>query len=218
MVFLQKADKWYFMPKLKPETLAERKQHILDAALTCFARAGYHQTTMDDIVAEAGLSKGGVYVHFDSKKALFQSLLTWTMDQFAFDLDQMPSSSETIVEQLKELMRDTIESMASPHFQEMSPLFLEMWVQHLNDADVKQTAMESYAQFRGPLVQLIEAGINQGSLRQVDALSMANILIAIPEGLMVQALVDKDSVDWRSISDTLDSLIDGLAIGQAEAL
>ena len=206
------------MPKLKPETLAERKQHILDAALICFARSGYHQTTMDDIVAEAALSKGGVYVHFDSKRALFQALITWAMEQFAFDLEQMPSPGEKIEDQLKALMRATIESMSSQRIQEMSPLFLEMWVQNLNDAEVKQTAVESYAHFRRPLTQLIEAGINQGSLRRVDALSMANILMAIPEGLMVQALVDKDSVDWQTVSDTLDTLIDGLCIEQVKAL
>ena len=206
------------MPKLKPETLAERKQHILDAALICFARSGYHQTTMDDIVGEAALSKGGVYVHFDSKRALFQALITWAMEQFAFDLEQMPSPGEKIEDQLKALMRATIESMSSQRIQEMSPLFLEMWVQNLNDAEVKQTAVDLYAQFRRPLAQLIEAGINQGRLRRVDASSMANILIAIPEGLMVQALVDKDSVDWQTVSDTLDTLIDGLCIDQAEAL
>ena len=50
------------MPRLKPEVLAQRKEHILKAALVSFARKGYHQTTMNEIVAEAGLSKGGVYV------------------------------------------------------------------------------------------------------------------------------------------------------------
>ncbi len=204
------------MPKLKPETVAERKQDILNAALICFARSGYHRTTMDDIVAEAGLSKGGVYVHFDSKKALFQSLLTWTIEEFAFDLDRMPSPDGTVAGQLKALMRTVVESISSPRFQEISPLILEMWVQHLNDAEVKQSARDSYAQFRAPLAHLIETGINQGNLRHVDALSMANILISIPEGLMVQALVDTDSVDWPSISATLDTLIDGLCVQRAE--
>ena len=206
------------MPKLKPETVAERRQDIINAALACFARRGYHQTTMDDIVAEAGLSKGGVYVHFDSKQALFQSLLAWMIEQFAFETVRAPAGDETVAEQLKALMRSMVESISSPRFQAMSPLFLEMWVHHLNDAEVKQTALDSYAQFRAPLAQLIETGIDQGSLRHVDAMSMANILIAIPEGLMVQALVDADSVDWRSITATLDSLIDGLCIGQTEDL
>ena len=61
----------FMAPKLKPETLEERRAQILQAASTCFSRKGYHQTTMDDIVEEAGLSKGGVYWHFSSKKELF---------------------------------------------------------------------------------------------------------------------------------------------------
>ena len=183
------------MPKLKPETLAERKQHILEAALICFARKGYHQTTMDDIVHEAGLSKGGVYVHFDSKRTLFQSLLTWSIGQFTFAPEQILAGYETPCGQLKALLRGMIDALSSRRFQEISPLILEMWVQNLNNAEVKQTAVDLYDQFRRPLVQLIEIGINDGSLRPVDARAMANILIAIPEGLMVQALVDKDGMD-----------------------
>ncbi len=62
------------------------------------------------------------------------------------------------------------------------------------------------------MVQLIEIGIDDGSLRPVDARAMANILIAIPEGLMVQALVDKEGMDWQSVYNTLDVWIDGLRL------
>ena len=200
------------MPKLKPETLAERKQHILDAALICFARKGYHQTTMDDIVHEAGLSKGGVYVHFDSKRALFQSLLTWSITQFTFDSEQTMPGSGTVPGRLKMMMRGMIESLSSQRFQEIGPLILEMWVQNLNDTEVKQTAVDLYDQYRRPLVQLIKIGIDDGSLRPVDARAMANILIAIPEGLMVQALVDEEGMDWQAVYNTLDVWIDGLRL------
>lgn len=200
------------MPKLKPETLAERKQHILNAALICFARKGYHQTTMDDIVEEAGLSKGGVYVHFDSKRALFQSLLTWSLSQFAFDSEHILAAGDSVHGRLKVLMRGMIEAMFSERFREMSPLFLEMWVQNLNDAAVKQTAVEMYDQFRIPLTELIESGVENGSLRPVDAQSLASTFIAVPEGLMVQALVDNDAIDWEAVCDTLDTLIDGLRL------
>jgi AcrR family transcriptional regulator len=61
------------MPKLKPEVQHQRREHILDAAERCFARAGFHRTTMHDICREAGVSPGALYVYFDSKEALFEA-------------------------------------------------------------------------------------------------------------------------------------------------
>ena len=50
------------MPKLAVEVREARRTHILAAALRCFARNGYYPTTIDDIAAEAGVSKGAPYV------------------------------------------------------------------------------------------------------------------------------------------------------------
>ena len=62
------------MPKLKPEVQQARRERILDAAEQCFARAGFHRTTMHDICKEAGVSPGALYVYFDSKEALVNAL------------------------------------------------------------------------------------------------------------------------------------------------
>lgn len=62
------------MPKLKPETEFARRQHILDAAERCFARGGFHATTMQDICKEAVVSPGALYIYFDSKEALIAGL------------------------------------------------------------------------------------------------------------------------------------------------
>ncbi len=62
------------MPKLKPETEHARRQNILDAAQRCFARRGFHATSMQDICKEALVSPGALYVYFDSKEALIAGL------------------------------------------------------------------------------------------------------------------------------------------------
>ncbi len=51
------------------------RKRILDAAIRVFARKGYHATRMDDIVAEARVSKGGVYFHFPGKERLFLAII-----------------------------------------------------------------------------------------------------------------------------------------------
>ena len=62
------------MPKIAEATRAARRDQIVAAALACFARTGYHATTMADVAAQAGVSKGTPYLYFDSKQALFIAL------------------------------------------------------------------------------------------------------------------------------------------------
>ena len=62
------------MPKIAEQARAARRDQIAAAALACFARTGYHATTMADVAAQAGVSKGTPYLYFDSKRALFLAL------------------------------------------------------------------------------------------------------------------------------------------------
>jgi AcrR family transcriptional regulator len=54
---------------------AERRQQLVDTALTLFAASGMHGTSMDDIAEAAGVTKPVLYQHFRSKRALFVELL-----------------------------------------------------------------------------------------------------------------------------------------------
>lgn len=71
------------MPKLKPDTQRARREHILEAAEICFARAGFHRTTMQDICKEAAISPGALYVYFDSKEALIAGICERDREDFA---------------------------------------------------------------------------------------------------------------------------------------
>jgi AcrR family transcriptional regulator len=52
----------------------ERAPEILDAALACFAEKGFAASRMDDIAKRAGISKGTIYLYFESKEAVFKAL------------------------------------------------------------------------------------------------------------------------------------------------
>lgn len=62
------------MPKLSPDTQRARRENILDAAELCFARAGFHRCTIQDICKEAGVSAGALYLYFDSKEDLIAGI------------------------------------------------------------------------------------------------------------------------------------------------
>ena len=59
---------------LPPSPQDERRARILDAARTCFSRAGFHRTSMQEICAEAKMSPGGLYRYFVSKDAIIEAI------------------------------------------------------------------------------------------------------------------------------------------------
>jgi TetR/AcrR family acrAB operon transcriptional repressor len=60
-----------------------REQRILDAAGTLFVHYGYDKTTVSDMARQAGISKGAIYLHFDSKEALLEALIAREMAAYA---------------------------------------------------------------------------------------------------------------------------------------
>ena len=71
---------------------ARKRRQILDGAYRQFMRQGFDATSMGDIAKEAGVSKGTLYVYFDSKERLFQELVREEKERqfsviFAIDLN-----------------------------------------------------------------------------------------------------------------------------------
>src|ERR687894_1849271 len=54
---------------------ADRRAQILDAATRAFARAGFTSTSLDDVAAEAGITRVLLYRHFDSKADMYRAVL-----------------------------------------------------------------------------------------------------------------------------------------------
>ena len=84
------------MPKLKPDTQRARREHILDAAELCFARAGFHRTTMQDICKEAGISPGALYVYFSSKEELIAGIAERDRSKLAGELAEISTSPDLL--------------------------------------------------------------------------------------------------------------------------
>ena len=62
-----------------PVDTKSTRERIMDAAMNIFSAKGFHDTKLDEIVAEASTSKGSIYFHFPNKEKLFIALV----DQFA---------------------------------------------------------------------------------------------------------------------------------------
>ncbi len=84
------------MPKLRPDTQRARREHILDAAEICFARAGFHRTTMQDICREASVSPGALYVYFASKEDLIAGISERDRAKLASQLSELAKAPNLV--------------------------------------------------------------------------------------------------------------------------
>lgn len=91
-------------PTRRRLTAEERRTAILDAALTAFSRRGYHETSLDDVAGEAGVSKALIYEHFASKQELYADLIA----RNARELTQRVAGSLSSVE-----VESTVERLAT---------------------------------------------------------------------------------------------------------
>jgi len=62
------------MPQIQIEPSLDRRTQILEAAMVCFAKRGFHQASMHDISAEAGISVGLIYRYFENKEAVIAAM------------------------------------------------------------------------------------------------------------------------------------------------
>jgi TetR/AcrR family transcriptional repressor of uid operon len=62
------------MSQPQTDSSSDRRAQILDAALVCFAKRGFHQASMHDISAEAGISVGLIYRYFENKDAVISAM------------------------------------------------------------------------------------------------------------------------------------------------
>ena len=67
---------------------AQREQRILDAAAELLLRYGYDKTTISDVAKTAGVSKGAIYLHFESREALFDALIMREFQHYSVEAMQ----------------------------------------------------------------------------------------------------------------------------------
>lgn len=87
------------MPKRSDEYMLERRLEIAEAALRCFARVGYHETSIPDICKEAKVSVGTLYKHFEGKSDMWMA--SWDSFMMTFEWlkadDGWPASKAQLI-------------------------------------------------------------------------------------------------------------------------
>lgn len=70
--------------------MQDKKRTILEAAIRCFSRKGFHATSIQEIASEIGMAKGSMYFYFNSKDELYLSVLEYYSDMLFRGMEELP--------------------------------------------------------------------------------------------------------------------------------
>jgi AcrR family transcriptional regulator len=196
-------------PKVPAEKKDERRSQILQAAMGCFAEKGYHLTTMDDIVAASGLSKGSIYWYYKSKKEILMAMLEESFAEMAeATAGILDDPTISAGERLRRFMEVSMESAAE--FGELTAVLIDFWSASRHDEDFNQLMAGLYGPFFKALVGLIEEGIQSGEFRPANAAHLAASLMSAGDGLIMYQIIGIP-VDLQGTMETFVAvLLEGL--------
>lgn len=188
------------MPKLKPDTQRARRENILDSAEKCFARSGFHATSMQDICREADVSPGALYVYFNSKEDLIAGLAERNRQEFQARFSQLAETSDFFV---------ALEAIGKAYFVEDEAyrrlLCVEIGLESTRNPQVGEIHRSVDDFVASSFEALFQRMIDEGRIRPAhDAAALARVFMVIGDGLFWRTAVDRKFDMAKTIPDVVE--------------
>jgi TetR/AcrR family transcriptional regulator, repressor for uid operon len=174
------------MPRVSDEYMARRREEILQAAKACFAREGFHATSMRDIYRECRLSPGAVYNHFASKEEIVRALGEERLRDAQARRDALELIEDPI-EALRLLAAGTRDELMR---EEDLLLQLQLDGEALRNESIAEVSRQAFDATLETVVGLIGRAQSTGHVDpRLDADALGRVLIGAFQGLVVQTAI-----------------------------
>ncbi len=189
-----------------------RPDEILNAALDVFVDKGFDAARMDDIARQAGISKAGVYLYFDSKEALLRALIDREIAPIATQLAAFAEAGGADPEGTLHLMATAaIERLSDQRFFAVPRLIIAISGRFPDIADYYRATIVERA--IAALAGLVATGVSKGVFRPVDpVLAVRAIIGPVMFAAMWRHVLrgDTDVPPAKVIEGQIDLLLNGL--------
>ena len=174
------------MPRVSTAFKQDRRAEILEAARRCVARSGFHQASMQEICAEAGMSPGNLYRYFPSKEAIIAGIA---------ERDRAEVGAELGAAQFTDDFFATFAALARHHLVERSAddvgLCAEMVAESRRNPAIGRIMQDFDRDVHTRLVAMLRAAAARGDIRaDVDFDGVVTMLMVIADGVWWRRAVD----------------------------
>jgi TetR/AcrR family transcriptional regulator, repressor for uid operon len=191
------------MRTIDPIKQQAKRQQIVDAAITCFAKSGFHATSTAQICAQAGMSPGNLFHYFPSKDAIIQAIAELDRRETTQALARL-GKAPNVVEGLQDLAREVLHAAADPTYAAIS---IEIAAEAARNPQVAALFAANDELARAGLIAQLQRGVEGGHVDpNLDLSQTAQWLIALLEGGVGRVAIDPN-FDVAAHQVTLVALI-----------
>jgi len=199
------------LSKREQQKEAKRKA-LISAALAVFSRVGFAGAKMEDVAEEAGVSKGTVYLYFDSKDHLFEEMVRANAVPM-LDHNSVGLSDQSIsaTERLKTLIKFFYRKVLNSERRQIMRLIMAEGPNFPHLAEFYYTNILSRG--HAMIDSVIEQGIENGEFRKLNEHGLAQNVVAgaIVASIWKMVFEPFQSIDLDAYSDThVDLILNGL--------
>ncbi|MGW7256433.1 TetR/AcrR family transcriptional regulator [Streptomyces sp. NPDC054834] len=174
------------MPRVSEQYKENRRTQILDAAQRCFVREGFHRTSMQDILTEAGLSAGAVYRYFPSKNDMIVAIATRNLENIVAVLRDATDSGDPsgLGETLAGLLT-AAQGEQDEH--QLATVALMVWSEALRNPGLADRLATANAELCDDLARVVAEQQKRGALPvEASAEALARVFVAVLPGFLLQ--------------------------------
>ena len=203
------------MPRVTQSHRDRQTARILAAAQLCFARRGFDGASMDEIVAEAGMSSSTVYRYFpEGKRSLVRAVIGRVMDPVVdwiaglAEVDELPSFEDVFVTAVERSWvfgrpflgeadaspeaesSESSESAAATAAPDQIDLMVGVWAELARQPDLREVYADGYIRVRGEIARVVRQWQGRGVIAGgIDPDEAAAVIHNAAVGLIIQRTV-----------------------------
>lgn len=183
------------------------RQTILKAALECFAKNGYVNTSMNDIVKYSGISKGGIYWHFKSKEEMFVEMIEEEYENWLNIVSSSLSSLSDPIEKIRKYGQLFYSQVDVPIYKMIPESYFGEVGEHYRDRLNKW-----YSQDDEMLLDIFSDAISRDLIRIADPKALTWIYISTMEGLFAELCLQSENKEELEayFEQAIDIFIQGI--------
>ncbi|MFJ3190534.1 TetR/AcrR family transcriptional regulator [Streptomyces halstedii] len=178
------------MARVSQEHLDARRRQILGGAARCFARNGFHGTSMQDVLKEVGLSAGAVYRYFAGKDELIAAIADEAFEYIrrafseAAGISPPPTPDVLLGRVVRGVFTGQVYGLER---RACAALIVQVWAESMRNEPLARTLGDGYTGMRTGWAELVKAYRAAGVLRaDVAADDVARTMIATAQGFIAQ--------------------------------